>query len=171
MTNRARVLLLATTFLFASCRRSPPPELWIIPKGFVGWLRLDYSVAGAPILPLENGRRVVRMPPEARLQTSTADAGSIVDNRYAVDGPAGREQLPSFSLKLGNPPFGMQNAYTLSKGPIGSRQIQLQHACVFVGTPNDFRTNGRNCDAWPLGDPLPPKYPKRRTLENDGKEQ
>jgi hypothetical protein len=163
------MLLLATPLLLVSCRRSPPPELWIIPNGYVGWLRLDYGVAGAPILPLDNGRRLVRMPPEARLRTSTENAGSMVDNEYAVDGPAGRKLLPAFSLKLGDPPFGMQNAYSVSNGTIGSRQIRLRYACVFVGTPSDFKTNGRSCDAWKLGDPLPPKYPKRESLENDQK--
>src|SRR5579863_3237551 len=147
MTTRIRLLLLATPLVLVACRRSPPPELWIIPKGYVGWLRLDYSVEGQSPLPVENGSFVVRMPPEARLRTSTAIVGAVrdADIEYAVDGPGGRERLPSLFPKLIHPSFGVQFAYSASRGYIGSRKLEAEYTCVFVGTPPDFEQNGRDC--------------------------
>lgn len=158
MTFKSLITLLALSLLLIACRRTLPAELWIIPKGYVGWLRLDYGGPDTPELPLEGGHRVVQMPIRGRLRTSTATAGSVDHLDFTLSGH--NDRLPSFLPKLVEPSFGIQIAYTVSSAPIGSGEINLHYACVFVGTPADFTSNKRNCDEWRFGDLLPPESDK-----------
>jgi hypothetical protein len=42
----------------------------LVPKGYVGWIRVEFGVPGAPLLPREDGLYVMRIPPSGRLRTS-----------------------------------------------------------------------------------------------------
>jgi hypothetical protein len=48
------------------------PGTYLIPDGYIGWVRVDYNLQSAPSLPIENGRQLYRFPPSGRLQTATA---------------------------------------------------------------------------------------------------
>lgn len=156
-------VLLALCTGATACKRSTP-ERWIIPAGYVGWLRLDYSVKGAPSLPLERGRYVVRVPPSGRVATSTVNYPSVDSNDYNVQDPGGLRKL-----YFGWPPaqgYAVQIAY--GQGKVGAPANGLQRASVniefeylFVGTRSEFSTNGRNCSAWNSSDQEPPKFPPR----------
>src|ERR1035441_3603672 len=155
MTNMVRTSLCACLLILAACRPAWKRELWIIPRDYVGWLRLDYSVTDQPALPVENGRYIVRMPATGRMQTSSMNTASIDTNEYAVEDSTGRHRLESFSPTLIPPRYGIQIAYWV--GRVSGNKPEAQFRCVFVGTLSDFRTNGRRCDAWQLGQPQPPK--------------
>jgi hypothetical protein len=62
MFSRVRLSLLVGISALAACSPTPHGERRVIPRGYVGWLRLDYGVAGQPVLPIENARYVVRPP-------------------------------------------------------------------------------------------------------------
>ena len=160
----ARVLTCCTFVTFIACRATTPsrspwkPEMWILPNGYVGWLRLDYSVDGAPALPVENGRYLVRMPPTGRMQTSTANSASIGTMAFASEDPKGRHGLRWSSTKLFRE-YAVQHAYSVSRGQ-GAQWPVPDHECVFVGTSADFKASHRNCDAWERGQPAPPLFRK-----------
>jgi hypothetical protein len=86
LVDKRRVLSAALAILCMeaiACRHSTP-ERWIIPAGHVGWLRLDYSVKGAPPLPLEHGRYLVRVPLSGRMATSTVNDPPVDNNEYYI---------------------------------------------------------------------------------------
>ena len=149
--------------------------MWIIPAGYVGWLRLDYSIAGAPPLPLENGWYVIRLPLTGRLATSTANYPPIDRNRYVLENASGWHDL-GFSTKT-IPGYAVQNAFDFGKGRLNGPFPQPEAECVFVGTFSDFKSNGRNCAAWLRGQPEPPKFskepvnPRQRANPNKTREQ
>src|ERR1051326_5600037 len=119
-----------------ACKLSPQEE-WIIPEGYVGWLRLDYSVTGTPALPVERGFYVVRMPRSGRLQTSSSGSRTIERNQYYIEGANGRDRI-TFSW----PPvqgYAVQHAFRESVGD--TKAYQPQFECVFVGTRSDFTAN------------------------------
>lgn len=154
--------LLSLCLVLCACRRSTR-ERWIIPAGYVGWLRLDYSVEGTRPLPLEHDHYVIRMPLSARMATSSVNDPSVDDNEYYAEGSGGLRKL-----RFGWPPtpgYAIQHAY--SQGHLHPptnifwQSHTIEFECVFVGTRSDFSANGRNCSAWHPGDPMPPKYPKR----------
>jgi len=158
MTSRVRLLIFASLLTLATCHPRSKRELWIIPRDYVGWLRLDYSVADQPALPVENGCYIVRMPRTGRLQTSSMNTAHIDTNEYAFEDSTGRHRVESFSSTLLSPRYGIQNAYWV--GRVSDHKVEAQFRCAFVGTASDFQTNGRDCRAWQLGQREPPKFAK-----------
>ena len=46
---------------------------FLIPEGYVGWVRVDFEVPGAPPLTVENGFYILRFSNTGRVQTSSRD--------------------------------------------------------------------------------------------------
>jgi len=163
MKRRVTLLLIGIVGLLASCDRRSRVELWIIPNGYRGWLRLDYEVAGAPPLPIEGGRYVVRMPRSGRLRTSTANKPSIDRTAYDLEDESGRHAL---KFARGSEEYTVQDAFAAGSFPMGARGFyawwrpHITLECVFVGTAADLKTSGKNCLAWRWGDQEPPEYRK-----------
>jgi hypothetical protein len=122
---------------------------------------LDYSVAGAPPLPIEDGRFIVRIPRAGRLATSTANSPPIDRNEYIFEDVSGRHHL-IFSTKTIQG-YAVQNVYDFGKGKLNAPFPPPQAECVFVGTRAEFKSNGRNCEAWAPGQPEPPKFSKHHS--------
>lgn len=158
----ACVFSCCTFVVFIACRATAPSRPpWKLPDGYSGWLRLDYSVDGAPALPPENGRYLVRMPRTGRMQTSTANSASIGTMTFASEGPKGRRDL-SWSPTQLFAGYAVQHAYSVSRGQ-GAQWPVPHHECVFVGTSAELKARHRNCDAWELGQPAPPLFKRYMT--------
>lgn len=158
-------LLLSGLLILSGCHSHSKREVWLIPDGFVGWLRLDYSVPGAPPLPTESGRYIVRMPRSGQMRTSTANNPSIDQNEYYSDDANGRHPL-RFSRQ--DRRYGVQNVFASGVLAINAnRKIslwqrpQITLECVYVGTGEDLKADRRNCSAWEWGAPAPPAFSKR----------
>jgi hypothetical protein len=48
-----------------------PPERFLIPAGYQGWARVDFRRKGAPPLPMEDGRLLLKLNAQATLETSS----------------------------------------------------------------------------------------------------
>ena len=48
-----------------------PPERFLIPAGYSGWVRVDFRQKAAPPLPMEDGRRLLKLNAQGTLQTSS----------------------------------------------------------------------------------------------------
>ena len=48
-----------------------PPERFLIPAGYSGWVRVDFRQKDAQPLPMEAGRRLLKLDEHAALQTSS----------------------------------------------------------------------------------------------------
>jgi hypothetical protein len=155
----ADALILSGLLMLGGCNRGSMREVWLIPEGYVGWLRLDYSVQGAQPLPIENGCLIVRLPRTGRLQTSSANKPVIDRNEYDSEGPSGRRRLAFSTTTITD--YAVQNAYSYGEGRLGSGWPSPGAECIFVGTRSEFVSNGRNCMAWEPNQPQPPKWAKR----------
>lgn len=83
------------------------PNRYLIPEGFVGWVRIDYEVGDSPELPIEDGFRLYRIPPTGLLETSSAsESGWASDEYYYVDASGEREKLPVTSRRGGGMIWG-----------------------------------------------------------------
>ncbi len=51
----------------------PLPYRFLIPEGYVGWIRADFDVEGAPTLPVEDGFYILKFNESGRLKTSLGD--------------------------------------------------------------------------------------------------
>jgi hypothetical protein len=48
-----------------------PPERFLIPAGYSGWVRVDFRHKNAPPLPTEDGRLLLKLDGQATLETSS----------------------------------------------------------------------------------------------------
>jgi hypothetical protein len=48
-----------------------PPERFLIPAGYNGWVRVDFRQKGTPLLPVEDGRLLLKLDEHGTLQTSS----------------------------------------------------------------------------------------------------
>jgi hypothetical protein len=48
-----------------------PPERFLIPAGYSGWVRVDFRHKDAPPLPMEDGRLLLKLDLQGTLQTSS----------------------------------------------------------------------------------------------------
>ena len=48
-----------------------PPERFLIPTGYSGWVRVDFRQKNAPPLPMEDGRLLLKLNAQGALQTSS----------------------------------------------------------------------------------------------------
>jgi hypothetical protein len=48
-----------------------PPERFLIPAGYSGWARINFRQKGAPPLPMEDGRLLLKLNAQGTLQTSS----------------------------------------------------------------------------------------------------
>ncbi|MGO9405031.1 MAG: DUF6843 domain-containing protein [Terriglobales bacterium] len=64
------VVLGPTAFDLVFHRR--PPERFLIPTGYSGWVRIDFRQKGAPPLPMEDGRLLLKLDEHGTLKTSSA---------------------------------------------------------------------------------------------------
>ena len=89
----SRASLLFLILFLANCgfRRG---DRVLIPAGFVGLARIEYEVPGAEILPMENGRHIVRLDPKGRASTSIKrEVGYATDEYFYVDAAGERQAL------------------------------------------------------------------------------
>jgi hypothetical protein len=84
----------------AQHQRRTLPYRFLIPEGYVGWIRIDFNVAGAPELPMEDGYYVFRFPESGRLQTSSDDIVESRRNQFFYYG-SGKEYLLETSCSHG----------------------------------------------------------------------
>lgn len=79
----ALIVGLSTWWIKTNTRRA---EKYIIPPGYVGWIRVKYSSAGAPPLPLEDGYLLLVIPKSGVLKTSSPMGdGWGTDEYYQLD--------------------------------------------------------------------------------------
>jgi hypothetical protein len=156
------VFLCGALMVLNSCERGRLKERWVIPNGYVGWLRLDYSIPGRPLLPIEGGRLVARFPANGRLQTQTTNRPRIDDNEYESNQPAGLIRL-QHGIGIHVSGYAAQSAFTYAVGKLGGNVPPPQFACVFVGTRADFVENVQDCVSWDADQPQPPlsKHPMK----------
>ena len=158
LAHYVRGLALLIPLMLTSCNYFYRTERWIIPKGYVGWLRLDYRVPGAPPLPIENGRFLVRMPLSGRLQTSSLTNEAFEKNEYFYPEAGDLHRLVFSWPPL--PGYAIQSVYRERHSrPDMPRWFTPEFECVYVGTRSNFSQKG-DCSEWKMGQPKPPPFKK-----------
>lgn len=61
----------ASVSVLSQEKRRRLPYRFLIPEGYVGWVRVDFGIAGAPALPAEGDYYILKIPLNGRLQTSS----------------------------------------------------------------------------------------------------
>ncbi len=73
------------------------PYRYLIPEGYVGWVRIDFNVENAPPLPIEDGYYLLKIPRNGRLKTSSQPM-EVKGVQYYYFSESARYQLESSTL-------------------------------------------------------------------------
>lgn len=105
---------------------------FLIPPGYVGWVKVEFQVPGAEPLPLEEGHYDFRIPADGLLQTSSAEQfGSSNDKFYYTSGNQ-LEPLPGTGASE-------RRIWGRMNGQAGMSTTARNYEQFFVGTQDQFK--------------------------------
>jgi DNA-binding PadR family transcriptional regulator len=112
---------------------SHPASCFLIPEGYVGWVKVEFGVPGAPPLPMEGGTYVVRFSPSGFLKTSTPEQSSGGRDSYYYYSDSGTRALADRTSGAGSLIWGQFHSQAF--GSSGQHTYEQ----FFVGTEQQFR--------------------------------
>lgn len=82
--------------LGVACYSTRISDTWEFPGGYAGWAYVQYGNPACPPLPMANGRRLIRIPADGRLCTSSSyNTGYAADEFAFVYADGARTRIPS----------------------------------------------------------------------------
>jgi hypothetical protein len=116
------------------------PSRFLIPGGYVGWIRIDYKVDNASPLPIEDGHYLIKIPSSGLLKTSSVFEGGVATDEYFSYSYDLRKELVYFgddSLQM----IWDNYPYHKNTGVMGSdaREVVFTSYYLFAGTKEDFQ--------------------------------
>lgn len=157
------VFLLCGQASLVACQKSRGASRYLIPKGYVGWVKVYFKVKNAPPLELEDGRYLLKFPTTGRLETSS-------ENQYGV-GPVDEYFYYSDDTRQPLELAGSDGRGTIRVPYNGERfdsnsQLTETYEGFFVGTSEEYQTYGR-CAKEENGQPKTGPIDKRTAKKCD----
>ena len=135
---RIRLLCLAALLALTSCQtETRRPIRYLIPQGYVGWVRIEFGIPHASALPVEDDSYLIRFTSEGYIQTSSPIEYGAASDDYYYYSENGREPLPSTGWGKGGMIWGRSNGLR-----VGAEDRPYEH--LFIGTEEQFKTIGAN---------------------------
>lgn len=131
-SRRGPLLLVATISLLTTSCNTRRPDLFLIPAGFKGWAKVQFQVASAPALPVENGHWLLRLDGKGHLRTSSMLEGGVAKDEYFYVANGGRTSLRKTESCQGGSIWGVATG----SDPISSR---ADTEWFFVGSEREYR--------------------------------
>lgn len=97
------LLVLVGGFWLTAYLKKPTPELYLIPANFRGTMRIVYREKGGVNPPLENGRLVLKIPPDGILIIQPEFRSGRQDNEFYLVDEAGRRERLFDDTQAGEP--------------------------------------------------------------------
>ena len=139
-SNVVRALPLSLSLASSSSGQSqqPPHYYFLIPEGYVGWIRVDFEVPDAPPLTVENGYCILKFPDTGRLQTSSSD----FQERWLCGAQFvyySTEKPYLLKLKVGGPTeLRMVHGEFMGPGPGHKDPVPKPYRYYFIGPKDVF---------------------------------
>lgn len=128
----AFVAVLVAWLGFGQTRSVHRASRFLIPGGYVGWVKVEFGVAGVPPLPVDGGNYKFEIPASGVFQTSSAEQfGPNTDEYYYVSGSE-LQHLPSTG-STGRMIWARMN------GEAGTVTSPQRYEQFFVGTEQQFK--------------------------------
>ena len=125
---------------------------YLVPEGFVGWVKVYYKVEGAPALPLEDGRYLFKFPASGVLKTSSDIEYGWAQDQYFSYSEEVRQPLANTGWGEGGMIWADYNgsSATLPMGTSSSdeaaKKVTTFYGGFFVGTEAEYTDYGRFVD-------------------------
>ena len=138
-----RMVLIAisnTVLNSAACHgRERRSNRYLIPEGYVGWLRINYRIKEASPTPLEDGYNLFRFPDSGLMNTSSKGEEGFATDEYCYYLDSKRSAIPLSAINLlvwGGVAFGSKTV---------SGQEPSSYEEFFVGTREQYEQIGIKC--------------------------
>lgn len=109
------------------------PSRFLIPDGYVGWVKVEFEVSGAPPLPLEGGEYQFRVPASGVLRTSSMEEFGWAKDHYLYYSDRETRPLPDSGTEGDRLIWGNIN------GEGSGVQGKKKYEEFFVGTERQFK--------------------------------
>ena len=106
--------------------RSLPASKFLVPEGYVGWLRVEYDVECSAPIPVQDGARVFRFTSAGVLETSSPMPENTAERQYFYYAADGSERNLAADYRSGNGMIWQERP--------GSRGGKMSMFVFFVGT-------------------------------------
>ena len=108
------------------------PYRYLIADRYVGWVEIKFGIADAPDLPIREGFRIAKFPPDGTLKTSSKlENGWAKDEYYYYDGDATQKLSEGYQTGL------------INGGASGLRSSDShQSLWFFVGSYDQYMKHG-----------------------------
>jgi hypothetical protein len=109
-----------------------PISKFLIPEGYVGWLRVEHDVECSPPIPVEDGMRIFRFTGASVLKTSSPLPDQEAERQYFSYAVDGSERNLAADYRSGNGMIWQERP--------GSRAGKLRMFIFFAGTEEQFKS-------------------------------
>ena len=129
------VLLLGIMYMGWCQEPARQPHKYLIPTGYVGWIRVNFNIKDAKPLQLEDGFLIFKIPHTGLLNTSsTSQIGWATDEYYLYDGDT--------LQKIDDPRKYIWGAFTGKEAVSGEGPSFYEY--FFVGDEKDYQKHAKS---------------------------
>lgn len=168
----AVALVLILSYLVKGCSMERTPDRLLLPKGYRGEILVEYRVAGAPELKVEDGHFILPIPRNGHLSTSTSreDGWASDDDAYYVDYSGKRTRIPNANepTHIGAKPMGPPDVWWSFGSTGGSSDSASTYQTYFVGTSADASSKALELTG-PMSHPAADEYGRYRGSVDHGR--
>jgi len=107
-----------------------PPARYLIPSGYVGWVKVEYGVVGAPTLTREGKYLLVRIAADGTTRTSSELPEGWGQDQFFYESKIGRQILSNAGWCKGGMIWGEITGFDAQTG---------RYQKFFVGSEDQFR--------------------------------
>jgi hypothetical protein len=140
------LLLLCTALVANGCGQERRPNRYLIPEGYVGWVKVYFNVKDAPELSIEDGRYLLKFPLSGILKTSSDIEFGWAEDEYFYYAGDERHSLKITGWGEGGMVWGGYNSSSLnvvdgnfSTEALGGKKDV--YAGMFVGTEAEYKAH------------------------------
>jgi len=112
-----------------------PAVKYLIPDGYVGWVKINFQVPNAPELPVENGQYLVRIPETGVFKTASQIEYGWAKDQYCYYAAQCKHDLKVTGWGGGGMIWGNFNGQDFN----GNHQVVQRYVQFFVGTEDEYK--------------------------------
>jgi hypothetical protein len=118
------------------------PSRYLIPEGYVGWVKINFRIKGASALPVEDDHYLLKFPASGLLETSSDMEYGVASDDYFYYCGNTRRKLESTGWDGDGMIWAVYNG---SSGNNSAERTDI-HEGFFVGTEEQLKTLGAERD-------------------------
>jgi hypothetical protein len=130
-------ILSVVCFATTSCTdKHRTPSRYLIPDGYVGWVRINYNIQDAPAIPIKDGYYLFKFPQTGLINTSSEGEKGWAQDEYYYYSEHEWQRLPHITDK------GMIWGQISYGSDTISGQEPTKYSEFFVGTEEQYQKYG-----------------------------